>query len=350
MNMKKNIFYFLLLMLSAMSFTCCSDDDDEPKGNETEERIVAMNDLETFQDAMTFIDDNGLLTSRKYGKPLPSLSADTNHVYIGVADQAEAETLFRSWVANEEHLTETGGQLVFHMADTLGRAQGTATYATIVNGEHSELARVTFSQDCAVRYLSQISFIDEKAWPENGFRSLFAKWDIVDVTNHHIDGSPTLPMVCIRAAKPGQDGLLMTVEPTKKNNFGETRYFVDTDCKWNHMAYPTREDVKFIQANNKDLKSQDFKDICREAGVKYDGGWEYWVFNTPYIGEGYRKFKPNKKGLISMWFFDYLRKAHKMYILHFDDKQIFKKVDQHCNDLNAPDPATTYTEFSYSIR
>ncbi len=332
--MKKYIsFYACILMLaSAVAFVGCNDDDDEDYGTgETTARFSKVNDLESFQVALTALNEDGSLFKRNYGKTLPSMSSDDNHVFLAVNSAKEAETLFRSWVANDTHLLSIDGKLVFQMTDTLGNAQGVATFDSL-SCQAPELACVTFSDDCRIKHLSKISFLAEAAWPENGFTSLYCKWEIVNVT--HPESSwrcRTLPFVCIRTATPGVPGLLMTVDPGKKDgkilyNYEKHAYYNTDDICWDYRTYPKRCEAELIQSMNEELNSQEFRKLYAEAGFRYEPGWDFWIENYYYKqNKDYFcwYFRPNEDELYeAAW--GKLSTSRQLYLLSFDDATVWK--------------------------
>ena len=95
--------YFALCMVLVVSLTACRDSEfDNPvNGGENEApqeiSITDYDDLDYFQNAIIAVDSAGTMLCRNYGEVLYANEPD--HLYIGVKDLTEAETIFRRWIA-----------------------------------------------------------------------------------------------------------------------------------------------------------------------------------------------------------------------------------------------------------
>ena len=153
------------LAIAATGFTACSSDDDDNNGqNVPESQVVTdYDDLNYFQNAIVSIDSEGNFLSRNYGEAL--YDNDTTHLYIGVETLAQAEDIFREWVAPNGNVAKTGNELTYLLTDVQGRAEGTIFFKAASSA--GIVAEVTPSSPTLLKHFSKVTFLTNSAWPYN---------------------------------------------------------------------------------------------------------------------------------------------------------------------------------------
>ena len=133
--------YFALCMVLVVSLTACRDSEfDNPvNGGENEApqeiSITDYDDLDYFQNAIIAVDSAGTMLCRNYGEVLYANEPD--HLYIGVKDLTEAETIFRRWIAPDVALSTTiptTNGLTCPLTDANGKPQGTSPSCSTPHG------------------------------------------------------------------------------------------------------------------------------------------------------------------------------------------------------------------------
>ena len=118
------------LTIAATAFTACSSDDDDKNNNgqnvPESETVTSYDDLSFFQNAIVSVDTLGNFLCRHYGQPL--YDNDTTQLYIGVETLAEAEEIFRDWVAPTGNVTKAGNDLTYLLTDYDGKMQGSILF------------------------------------------------------------------------------------------------------------------------------------------------------------------------------------------------------------------------------
>ena len=171
--MKKNLFYlFLLMAIVATPLTSC--DGDEPQtGEESKHDPVADDDqmafagyssLEWLQGNLVIVGENNEVLRRVYGKPLDESMPTV--VSVPVADYADAEKIFLSWVAPTKEATKVDGGYDYNLTDAEGNAEGSVSFRA-VEGEAGVIARMSVAEGTALKQVSEVNFIDAELWPEN---------------------------------------------------------------------------------------------------------------------------------------------------------------------------------------
>ena len=171
--MKKNLFYlFMLMAIVAMPLTSC--DGDEPQtGEESKHDPVADDDqmafvgysgLEWLQGNIVVVDENDKVVRRVYGKPLDESMPTV--VSVPVADYADAEKIFLSWVAPTKEATKVEGGYDYNLTDATGNAEGGVSFRA-VEGEAGVIARMSVAEGTALKQVSEVNFINSELWPEN---------------------------------------------------------------------------------------------------------------------------------------------------------------------------------------
>lgn len=234
--MKRNLFFNLTLVIFAafsLSLSSCSDDDDNAQETNNETSVLRLNQLKYIQSQLVRVDSVGNLELRVNGEPLTEFNSDTTVVFIGAEDLAEAKEIFEGWLPQGITTSTNGDNIVASPTDTLGRAQGKVVFAPATENDGRSLATVTFTDGATIPYVSKVVFISSSTWPENGLFSPYTVGDIVTTNLDYYDNNKKKTMsanyVCIRSAKEGQTGLLMTITQEKKlhSDFTTLTYYSD---------------------------------------------------------------------------------------------------------------------------
>ncbi len=265
-------------------FTACTDDDknsNNDNGDNPTAEVITFDDLDFFQNAIIEVDSVGDMMNRSYGVILDE--AEPEHLYIGVDNLAQAQTLFSQWLAPDVQTTAdmpANGSLTCPLTDREGNSQGTI-YFTPGNG--ASVAEVTASADTGLKHFNKITFLSNDAWPTNDEDepAFFHEGDIItywldlDKFPQRIqefgisDRDRTLNFVCIRQASKGVKPLFCAISNdtyyNPANGVEETKY-----C-------PKPGIAKTI--SNILSPSWDFYVACfNKAGCgKLEKGTKYWI-------------------------------------------------------------------------
>ena len=233
-------------MALAVSFTACRDsafdnpvDNGGENGRTDENPITVFDDLAYFQNAIIAVDSVGDMICRSYGEVL--YANEPGHLYIGVKDLTEAETMFRHWIAPDVELSTTiptTSGLTCPLTDMEGKPQGTIYFTP--GTERKIVAEVTASDDTPLKHFNKITFLLNAAWPMQ--TSIYRKYTEGDIITHtpvgdkkkmHLsdpgchgykevwtvdDFTPedqTLHFVCIRQGGKGTNPLFIAVTKEK---------------------------------------------------------------------------------------------------------------------------------------
>ena len=209
------------LAIAATAFTACSSDDDDNNNNAqngqnvpVSQAVTAYDDLNYFQNAIVSIDSVGNFLSRNYGEAL--YDNDTTHLYIGVETLAQAESIFREWVAPNGNVAKTGNELTYLLTDVQGRAEGTIFFkASTAAGT---LAEVTPSSPSLLKHFSKVTFLQNSAWPYNGDSSdeVYRLGDTRRLTvDHRVSDhkQDVYTFVCIREKGNGVKAMYFAISP-----------------------------------------------------------------------------------------------------------------------------------------
>ena len=167
----------------AATFSACSDNDDDDnynvvnrarQGQGQKAATVAYDDLDFFQRAIIDMDSVGTFRGREWG--VPRNVNDTTHLFIGVETLAEAEEIFREWVAPDMELTASGKNLSSSLTDQEGELQGTLYFTP--SSEGGTVAEVTVSPETKLKHFSRITFLHNSVW---GFNSAKSRWHVGDI-------------------------------------------------------------------------------------------------------------------------------------------------------------------------
>ena len=315
--------YFALCMALALSFTACRDSEfDNPvdnggeNGNTVGVPLTVFDDLAYFQNAIIAVDSEGEMLCRSYGEVL--FTNDPDHLYIGVKDLTEAETLFRSWIAPDVALSTTiptTSGLTCPLTDANGKPQGTIFFTP--GTETKIIAEVTASSDTQLKHFNKITFLLNAAWPLKA--SVYRKYNEGDIITHtpvgdkkHIgsvsgphgyDGGDTwtvddftpedqtLHFVCIRPGGNGKCPLFIAVTKGK--------YYVDsyrTLWYWYHNSQyaPSLSLAKEISNIVKASWGFYAEVFDKAGGYKIDGAvWtkdKHYSFIVPFYDYIYLKY------------------------------------------------------------
>lgn len=147
----------------AATFSACSDNDDDydvVNGPKQKIMTTAFDDLDFFQRAIIDMDSLGTFRGREWGV-VRDLN-DTTHLYIGVETLAQAEEIFREWVAPDIEPTATATNLSCPLTSAEGNPQG-MLYFTPSN-EGNSVAEVTVSAGTKLKHFNRITFLSNKDW------------------------------------------------------------------------------------------------------------------------------------------------------------------------------------------
>lgn len=231
----------------------------EESGTET-----SFNDLAFFQKAT---DGYGVALDPDY----------PDHLYIGVGDYDEAETLFLSWVApgGDVRWTPPSTDLVYQFTDEDGNRQGCVTFAE--NYEDGHVADLYVEKGTELPF-RRISFLLHDAWPP--FHGEASKWQLGDIATK-IRGYTS---VCIREAGQGVKGLLLAL--TSEEYWGNGYIFADggrnmtnngMNLDWVNRYVPDETEavsIAKILCGDWDFYVDCFKEAKAGALVR---GREYWT-------------------------------------------------------------------------
>ncbi len=217
-SMKAAVAVCCALLLSAAFVSCSDSDNDSNNGNNSNNnvddpaKIVAFDDLSYFQNSIIEIDDSGNVLGQFVGEAL--YESDPEHLYIGVETFEEAEAMFRQWIAPDVELG-TAAPLTANLTDSLGKAQGTVTFAKGTESGH--VAEVTASAETKLQKFNKITFLLNSAWPFNGPKPIHREGDIIIAAISNLDNSGLYPddlvlsWVCIREEENGQKPIFAAI-------------------------------------------------------------------------------------------------------------------------------------------
>jgi len=111
----------------AATFSACSDNDDDYNVINGPRQVqkattIAYDDLDFFQRAIINMDSLGNFRGREWG--VPRNINDTTQLFIGVESLAQAEEIFRQWVAPDMEPIAMGKNLSCQMTNSEGQPQG----------------------------------------------------------------------------------------------------------------------------------------------------------------------------------------------------------------------------------
>ncbi len=212
-------------MAAGLTLAACSDDDNGSTPTPAPEvaNLKLQNDVDFFTESFVSTDSLGRFHERVDGRPLPSLSADTTLLFLGVESVEQARSKFLSWLPTKAQTVEQDDKIIFYPTDTLGRSQGTITF-TPYTSDGMNLARVVISDDCPIRrdWISAVRFIDKTAWPDNAG----SKYEVGEVVNdvrigyaliegegrHHVmkgNWNVASRALCVKPYEAGSPGMLL---------------------------------------------------------------------------------------------------------------------------------------------
>lgn len=223
--MNKFFYNIVLLSFALFSFTfvaCSSDDDDDDENSKTDDpsEIPAdafknvVDELGTLQASLVRIDSLGNFEERVLGESLDD--ADTTVVSVGVDSYEEARHIFGTLFADTT---------VIKNDSTVAEFTVDKGYAQLNAGDGKEglVAYATFNVE-GLKYVSQVNFILNSAWPHNassvGYHKLGKMYRgngwTDDVDNGYVSGgdhklkkTDTYNYICIREYNNGQPALLV---------------------------------------------------------------------------------------------------------------------------------------------
>ena len=279
-------------MALALSFTACRDSEfDNPvdnggeNGNTIGVPLTVFDDLAYFQNAIIAVDSVGDMLCRSYGEVL--YANEPGHLYIGVKDLTEAETLFRSWIAPDVALSTTiptTSGLTCPLTDANGKPQGTIYFTP--GTERKIVAEVTASDDTQLKHFNKITFLLNAAWPMQ--TSIYHKYTEGDIITH----SP--------------------VGDKKLSNTGRVKDVSEDDRSWWTVEdfLPEDQTLQFVCIR------QGGKGKCPLFVAITNGRYYVKSFRTLYFWYHYSEYSPSLS--LSKTISDLLRASWDLYVEAFD--------------------------------
>ncbi len=237
--------YTLSLSGSTISYTFTSLDDMSANA-----KAMHIDGLKYFKNCL-IAEDNGSNGEYEYNiGTILNAFISPYALSVGVEDYDEAVEMFKSWVCDDNQLTETSDGIVYKPLDEDGSVYGTITLKK-ESGTDGLIATVKFDDGTRIDGIEVINFYLTSAWPGNGSTSYkkgdrimapFADfnncsimfWEADELSLH----SENLEYICINDASNG-----------------ETAYFIvaaDRCVKlvgfsWNEFAWTAfEENIKYL--------------------------------------------------------------------------------------------------------
>lgn len=284
--MKRYKFLAALLFAAIFGagFTACSDSDDDKKdegGTETptEEGVVEVfNDLLYFQNSIIEIDEEGNFMSRSCGEVL--YDDEPHHIYVGVESLAEAEQMFRQWLAPDVTVTPTPNGLSAALTDEEGKAQGTVNFAAATGS--GEVAEVTADAD--LKYFSKLTFLLNSAWPLNDDEKKFYLGDVItyapgsSIHSDLYEEDRSLKWLCVRESGKGMKPMFVTITNRKYTGGSKDMYPDWNDIRTSDYCpceSKAQSIVKEIQSDWEYWQTR-----FKEHGIPIEGNASYWIDKT----------------------------------------------------------------------
>lgn len=196
--MKKNIISLMSAALMAMAFISCSNDDEPSVKPDDEQNRQEINELAELQENLTVLNEDGTLKERVYGMVLDESKPST--VSVGVENFEEAREIFSMLFADTTKISDDGLRAQFSMRQ--GNAELKAD-----NGSDGLVAHTVFNID-GLKYVEQINFILNSAWPENAKNPSPYTLGVA----YQLQGDTDLERyICIREYSNGTPALLVAI-------------------------------------------------------------------------------------------------------------------------------------------
>ena len=318
--------YFALCMVLAVSFTACREsafdnpvDNGGENGKTDKNPHTVFDDLAYFQSAIIPVDSTGTMLCRSIGAVLYENEPD--HLYIGVKDLTEAETMFREWIAPDVELSTTiptTSGLTCPLTDANGKPQGTLYFTP--GTERKIVAEVTASDDTPLKHFKKITFLLKAAWPLQA--STYHKYTEGDIITHTPTGKivsglneedKVLNWVCIRPSSPGVKPMFCAITKTRY------RGGMDGQPGNNHWRYSRIVKTDYCPALS---KAQTISNILKSS-------WDYYVELFDQAGCGSLRGDPG------FWIDEW----HMSFIYYFVDYIYYKSgatYGAHTEELSLP--------------
>lgn len=274
MNKTKIILWLMAIALAATSsFSACSDDDENNIDNKPADgdsiAITSFDDLFFFQTSIVPIDTLGQFEGRAYGEPLDN--NDTTHIYIGVETLAEAEEMFRTWIAPDVELSTTvptTNGLTCPMTDIEGKPQGIIYFKPGTESGH--VAEVTASEGTDLKHFNRITFLLNSAWPYNSDEQYFFLGDIVPFAAKTVKNdlfTIPIPFLFVNIdISDGSDEEVLDFVCIKEGGNGVKPQFIST--------YPKNVEADQVEDGNAWIPSVG---TAEGIGKIISKDWDYWV-------------------------------------------------------------------------
>ena len=281
-NMKTPLWFLALALTAIFTVTACGDDDDISPNNPPSGDSIAIDrfdDLYFFQAAIVTTDSLGQFVGRAFGEPLDR--NDTTHLYVGVETLAEAEEMFRSWMAPDIEFSTTiptTNGLTCPLTDIEGKPQGTIYFKP--GTENGHVAEVTASEGTALKHFSRITFLINSAWPYNSDEQFFYLGDIVSFaakTLKHTIFTIPIPLTFINIEiTDGSEAEMLDFVCIKEGGNGVKPQFIST--------YPENVNSHKVENGNAWIPSVG---TAEAIGKIISKDWDYWVevFKEAHCGQ-----------------------------------------------------------------
>ena len=318
MKTKKFILALAALTIAATAFIACSSDDDDNNNNgqnvPESEAVTSYDDLSFFQNAIVSIDSLGNFQKRHYGQPL--YDSDTTQLYIGVNTLAEAESIFREWVAPNGKVTKTGNNLTYLLTDYEGNTQGSILFTASTTG--GKLAEVTPSSPTLLKHFSKVTFLSNSAWPHNDSSDeVYRLGDTRRLTvDHRVSGhtQDVYTFVCIREKGHGMNAMYFAISP----DLYVPKTWTPNDMLYDVAAVPGEAKARTV-ATLLQQKWDFYANILNNIGNgKLNRGEFYWIDKKITYAVYTNQYAINlSNGQIDGWDFQW-HNPEKHFILAID--------------------------------
>ena len=187
---------------------------------------------------------------------------------------AEAESLFREWVAPNGKVTKTGNNLTYQLTDNEGNTQGSILFTASTAG--GKLAEVTPSSPTLLKHFSKMIFLSNGSWPYNSTEGKYRLGDIRELNvDHGVSGyhEKVYNFVCIREKGNGVNAMFVAISP----DLYVPKTWTPSDLLYDVAAVPGED--KALTISKILRKDWNFFVSCFEAagGGKLNRDELYWL-------------------------------------------------------------------------
>lgn len=306
-------YFVAFITVCSMVFTACSSDDENEKSNKEEivdDESYVVDELDVLQQNLVRTDSLGNFVRRVYGVSLDK--SDSTIVSVGVDSFEEAQEDFQSLFSDTTAFSADGNRATF-------TTQNGYVDLTPEDGTNGLVGTVKFNLK-GLKYVSQINFILNSAWPENaeskGYHKIGEVYEYKGWTGknlHFDDFTNPAPIptpdwdelhkfVCIREYNRGRPAMLVAITNTAYR------------LPWNRSDkfcenIPALGKVHVIRRDLNDRRYKDkIKSTYKTLGIDLDKDSIVWIAdgffirhdNSPYEGTDERITYNLKKGNCSL--------------------------------------------------